>query len=410
MSTDAFAALRRRDFALMVSGSGLLLTIAILVQEVALGIALYELTGDPLTLGLIGLAEALPYIAVALFGGSLADRWPRKWLVLGAVGAMLAGSIVLDLIIRNAGKLSLNQLLLCVYGAVAWVGFARGFYGPAGAALRGSLVPRELQANASAWSTTFWQTGMIAGPVLGAFLYARIGLADTLTVVVGAMVVGLLLLALIRAPLQLVAPAREPLLESIGEGFRFVFGNRLLLYSITLDLVAVLFGGVIAILPAVAKDLLKVGPEWVGWLRAAPALGAVLMLLVLAKVSPVHRLWRNMLVAVAGFGIATLVFALSRNLWLSLLMLFLTGVFDSVSVVIRQYLLQTVPPDHLRGRVLSVNGIFVTCSNELGAFVSGAGARLLGLAPSIIAGAGLTLISVGWMWQRGRDLFRLRLN
>jgi MFS family permease len=410
MTTDAFAALRRRDFVLMISGGGLLLTVAILVQEVALGIALYELTGDPLMLGLIGLAEAVPYMAVALFGGTLADRLPRKWLIVGAISAMLIGSLALDLVIRYSAALSRTELLLCVYAAVAWVGLARGFFGPAAAALRGALIPIELQANASAWSTTFWQTGMIAGPVLGGLLYSKIGLADTLSVVVTLMALCLLLLSLVRAPVQLKPVEKEPIFIAMREGFRFVFSNRLLLYSLSLDLVAVLFGGVMAMLPAVAHDLLGLGPEWVGWLRAAPATGAVLMLLVLARYSPVRHVWRNMLLAVTGFGLATLVFALSNNFWLSCAMLFMTGVFDSVSVVIRQYLLQVIPPDHLRGRVLSVNGIFVTCSNEIGAFVSGASARVLGLAPAMLAGAGLTLASAVWMWRKGRDLLSLRMK
>lgn len=410
MSTDAYAALRQRDFLLIVSGGGLLLTIAVLAQEVALGIALYQLTGDPLALGLIGLAEALPYMLVALFGGTLADRWPRKRIILVAVGGMLLGSLALDLVMRHAESLSRMQLLLCTYAAVAWVGFSRGFYGPAMAALRGAVVPMGLQANASAWSTTFWQVGMISGPVLGGVLYASIGLVHTLTLVVVLFAIVLVLLSAVRAPVQTQAGPREPIFQAMAAGFRFVFGNRLLLYSISLDLVAVLFGGVIAMLPAVAHDLLGLGPEWVGWLRAAPATGAVLMLLVLARFSPVQHVWRNMLIAVTGFGIATLVFALSRNVWLSLGMLFLTGVFDSVSVVIRQYLLQVVPPDHLRGRVLSVNGIFVTCSNEIGAFVSGVSARVLGLAPALLAGAGLTLGSVVWMWRKGRDLLALRMN
>lgn len=394
----------------MISGGGLLLTIAILVQEVALGIALYELTGDPLMLGLIGLAEAVPYMLVALFGGTLADRLPRKWLILGAVSAMLLGSLALDLVIRYGEQLSRLQLLLCVYGAVAWVGFARGFFGPAAAALRGALIPLELQANASAWSTTFWQTGMIGGPVLAGVLYGSIGLANTLTVVVCLMASCLLLLALVQAPAQHRLVEKEPIFTAMREGFRFVFGNRLLLYSISLDLVAVLFGGVIAMLPAIADQFLGLGPEWVGALRSAPALGAVLMLLVLARFSPVRHVWRNMLLAVLGFGLATLVFALSRNFWLSCAMLFLTGVFDSVSVVIRQYLLQVVPPDHLRGRVLSVNGIFVSCSNEIGAFVSGSSARLLGLAPAMLTGASLTLAAAAWMWRKGHDLLSLRMK
>jgi MFS family permease len=407
VSQNAFAALRHRDFTLIIVAGGLLLTIAILAQEVALGYALYQRTHDPLMLGLIGLAEAIPYIVVALFGGAIADRRPRKRIIVAAVSVMLVAAITLDILMRNADGMSDLALLTSVYTAIAVIGFARGFYGPAASALRANLIPAGLYANASAWAAAFWQVGAVLGPLVAGFLYAPIGLSGTLTVVVVLMAVSLLLLSLIRAPAAPVVERHEPMLIAIREGFRFVFKSRALLYSISLDLVAVLFGGVVAILPAFAEDILHVGPEWLGWLRAAPSIGAVLTLILLARFSPVGpHLWRNMLLAVAGFGIAMLVFAVSENLWLSLIMLFLTGAFDSVSVVIRQFLLNSVPPDHLRGRVLAVNGIFVTCSNEVGAFESGAAARVLGLRTSVLAGASVTLGVVVWLGIAARDLLR----
>jgi MFS family permease len=407
VSQSAFAALRHRDFTLIIVAGGLLLTIAILAQEVALGYALYKRTHDPLMLGLIGLAEAIPYIVVALFGGAIADRRPRKRIVVLAVSVMLIAAITLDVLMRHADQMSDLALLTSVYSAIAVIGFARGFYGPAASALRANLIPAGLYANASAWAAAFWQVGAVLGPLVAGFLYLPIGLSGTLTVVVVLMAVSLLLLSLIRAPAAPVVERHEPMLIAIREGFRFVFQSRALLYSISLDLVAVLFGGVVAILPAFAEDVLKVGPQWLGWLRAAPSIGAVLTLILLARFSPVGpHLWRNMLLAVAGFGIAMLVFAVSENLWLSLIMLFLTGAFDSVSVVIRQFLLNSVPPDHLRGRVLAVNGIFVTCSNEVGAFESGAAARVLGLRTSVLAGASVTLGVVVWLGIAARDLLR----
>jgi MFS family permease len=407
VSQNAFDALRHRDFTLLIIAGGLLLTIAILAQEVALGYALYKRTHDPLMLGLIGLAEAIPYIVVALFGGAIADRKPRKRIVVIAVSVMLIAAITLDVLMRNAEHMSDLALLTSVYSAIAVIGFARGFYGPAASALRANLIPAEIYANASAWAAAFWQIGAVLGPLVAGFLYLPIGLSGTLTVVVVLMAMSLLLISMIRAPAAPVVERHEPMLIAIREGFRFVFKSRALLYSISLDLVAVLFGGVVAILPAFAEDILHVGPQWLGWLRAAPSIGAVLTLILLARFSPVGpHLWRNMLLAVAGFGIAMLVFAVSENLWLSLIMLFLTGAFDSVSVVIRQFLLNSVPPDHLRGRVLAVNGIFVTCSNEVGAFESGAAARVLGLRSSVLAGASVTLGVVVWLGIAARDLLR----
>ncbi len=401
----ALAALALRDFTLLIVAGSFLLTLAILAQEVALGYAIYQRTHDPLALGLIGLAEAIPYIVVALFGGAIADRYPRKRIVLWSVAGMLAGSLALYLVMAHGEGISTLSLLTAVYASVAGVGLARGFYGPAASALRASLIPPALYANASAWSSSFWQLGAVLGPLLAGFLVRPIGLHGTLLVVLVLVAIAWLLIAAIRPPAAGPSVTHEPIFKAIHEGLRFVFHSRPLLYSISLDLVAVLFGGVVAILPAFADAILKVGPSGLGWLRAAPSIGAVLTLLLLARFSPVGlHIWRNMLLAVAGFGLATLVFALSANLWLSLAMLFLTGAFDSVSVVIRQYLLNAVPPDHLRGRVLAVNGIFVTTSNEIGAFESGAAARVLGLRASVLAGASVTLLVVVALWFKARDL------
>lgn len=401
---SAFAALRERNFTLLILAGPLILTVAVLAQEVAIGYALYQRTRDPLALGLVGLAEALPYLAVALFGGAIADRVPRKRIILVSVSGVLAGSLALDLLMRHADALSDFALLGSVYGTIALVGFARGFYGPALSALRATLIPPPLYANASAWSSAFWQTGAILGPLLAGFLYAPVGLTGTLTTVVAMLAVSLVLFASITAPAQVAPGSGEPIFKAIGAGLAFVRGNRPLLYSISLDMMAVLFGGVVAILPAFAEDVLRAGPDALGWLRAAPSIGAVLTLLVLARHSPVKKLWRNLLLAVAGFGVATLVFALSTSFWLSCLALFFTGAFDSVSVVIRQYLLVSVPPDHLRGRVVAVNGLFVTCSNEIGAFESGAAARAFGLRNSVLIGATVTLLTVVWLRAKIGDL------
>ena len=405
MSSSAFAALRQRDFTLLIIAGPLILTIAVLAQEVALGYALYQRTHDPLALGLIGLAEAVPYLAVALYGGAIADRLPRKRIVLTAITTIFLGGLTLLWIMRRADTMPTSTLLVAVYATIALVGLARGFFGPALAALRASLTDPALYANASAWSSTFWQTGAVLGPLLAGFLYAPVGLTGTLAVVVVMLAVSLALIGAVRAPAYIAPKAGEPILDAIREGLRFVFGNRLLVYSISLDLVAVLFGGVVAILPAFAQDVLAAGPTALGWLRASPSIGAVATLLLLSRFSPIGRLWRNLLLAVAGFGVATLVFAFSKNLLLSCAMLFLTGAFDSVSVVIRQYLLNSVPPDHLRGRVIAVNGLFVTCSNEIGAFESGAAARVLGLQRSMVAGAMVTLGVVAWLAARARDLY-----
>ena len=199
------------------------------------------------------------------------------------------------------------------------------------------------------------------------------------------------------------------MMESLREGFTFVRTNKILWYSIVLDMFSVLFGGVIAMLPVYAKDILNVGAEGLGIMRASPAIGAVLVMLGTAYFPPTVKAWRNMLLAVAGFGVATLVFAVSTNFVLSCLALFFTGAFDSISVVVRSTILQILPPDHMRGRVSAVNGVFVSTSNELGAFESGLAAKLMGTVNSVLFGGVMTLLIVGYIFTKSKELFGVKL-
>jgi MFS family permease len=398
-----FDALKNGAF-LRISIGSFLLTLALMAQEVVLGYELYRITKDPLMLGLLGLAEALPFMALALFGGHLADRLNRRTQMLVMLMVMGACASVLAHIAPSLQQQGASAgALWIIYGAVAAMGLARGLYSPAAASLRAQIVRPDQQANSVAWSSTFWQAGMLTAPVLAGYSYQVIGLQMTLWIAAG-LIAAAAVLAMFLPSLsaERTAQSGEGLFESVRAGFQFVFGQKILLYSISLDLVAVLFGGVVAILPAFADDVLHLGPEGLGWLRTAPGVGAVLTMLLAAKFSPAHRPWRNMLIAVTGFGLATLVFALSNNAWLSAFALAMTGVFDGISVVVRQYLLQSVPPDHMRGRVLSVNSIFVSASNEIGAFESGVAAKYLGLRSSVLAGACLTLLSAVWLFGRGK--------
>ena len=410
---DAFAALRYAEFRSLTFGV-FLFTIAILAQEVALGYELYRLTRDPLVLGFTGLAEAVPFIALALVGGHFADRGDRKRIMLLAVGAIMLGTAVLLWVTLPALRDSLPRgvLLGTIYGVIAALGLARGFFSPAASSLTAFIVPRAIYSNAAAWRSTGWQGGAIIGPVCAGFLYAGFGLTGTLVVSLGLMVAVLLLFSTLRrrppAPRQ--DGARDGnIWQSLREGIAFVFNTPIILYSISLDLFSVLFGGVVAILPIFATDILHAGPQGLGILRAAPAIGAMLTVLICTRYPPTRHAWRNLLVVVAGFGCATLLFAWSKVFWLSALALFLTGAFDSVSVVIRGTILQVMPPDHLRGRVISVNGIFLSASNELGAFESGLAAKLLGTVPSVLFGGGLTLLTVLYVWRRSKELFKVKL-
>ena len=411
MKKDAYAALRYPEFVYLSSGT-FLNTAALLIQELILGYELYKLTHNPLTLGLVGLAEALPYISLALFGGHYADRKDKRTIMKWSLSVIILGSIVLVWATYPSTREQLGQeaMLWIIYGVLCLIGFAKGFYSPATSSLKAFLTPREVYGNAASWSSTFWQAGAILGPGVAGFLYYAYGLTNTLLIVLALLLLNFLMISLIsKKPIPNTAEEQTNVWESIREGIRFVFDNKIMLYSISLDLVAVLFGGVIAILPVFAEDILHVGPRELGILRASPSVGAVLTILASAYYSPVHRAWRNMIIAVAGFGIATIVFAVSTNFWFSVVMLFLTGSFDSISVVIRQTILQVVPPDYIRGRVISVNSVFVSSSNEIGAFESGLAASLLGTVPSVLAGGLVTMLVVSWVYVKSKDLFDVKL-
>lgn len=409
---DTFASLRIPDFRYFVMNS-FLITATLLIQEVVLGYELYKITHDPLALGLVGLAEALPFIALSLFGGHLADRRDKKRILQWSLGVITLGSVILYAVFQPSivGGLSETVRLATIYGVLMLIGTAKGFYSPASSSLKPFLVPRELYPNSATWSTSFWQTGAIIGPGVAGFLYSGLGFDNTLLVVIGLLVVCFVLITMVsRKPVPVNDAPALGFRESLKEGFRFVFKTQIVLYAISLDLFSVLFGGVVAILPVFAEDILKVGAEGLGFLRAAPSIGAVLTLAFMTRYPPIHNAWRNMLLAVGGFGVATIIFAMSTDFYLSLMMLALTGAFDSVSVIIRQTILQIFPPDHMRGRVAAVNGIFVSSSNEIGAFESGLAARLFGTVPSVLLGGVVTLIVVSYVYVKSKALFAVKLT
>ncbi|WP_374755629.1 MFS transporter [Flectobacillus major] len=387
-----------------------LFTMALLIQEVILGYELYKITHDPLALGLIGLAEALPYISLALFGGHFADRRNKKTILMVSLSVIILGSVILVWATHSSAKLAHEQMLFLIYSVIFLIGLAKGFYSPASSSLNPFLVPIEVFANATTWSSSFWQAGAILGPGLAGFLYAYLGLTHSLWVVTGLLLVVMILISTITAPpIPEQKEEKVNIFKSLKEGIVFVFKTKIILYSISLDLFSVLFGGVIALLPIFAEDILKVGAEGLGILRAAPSVGAILTMFVMVYFPPLNNAWRNLLLAVVGFGLATLVFALSTNFWLSVIALFLTGAFDSVSVIIRQTVLRFFTPDEMRGRVSAVNGIFVSSSNELGAFESGLLAKLMGTIPSVVFGGAMTVIIVSVVWLRSKELFKMKI-
>ena len=402
---DAFAALRYRDFSI-VTLNQFCLTLAILIQEIIVAYSLYKITKDPLTLGLIGLAEAIPYIALSLWGGYFADRFNKQTIMKICLFFAIPLPLVLWGLFHAYGlkQIELSTLSWGVYAVIFGLGTIRGFYNPSATSLKPFLIPREIYANGATWTTIGWQSGVIIGPLLGGFMLAFLG-RETSLISVAVLLSLCFLLVNLLSKRTFPKIETERVLQSLGEGFRFIAKTKIVLWAISLDLVSVLFGGVIALLPIFAEDILKIGPEGLGYLRAAPSIGALITMIALTRFPPTRHAWRNMLLAVAGFGLFTLLFAYSDYLWLSLFALAMTGACDSISVVIRQTILQIYPPENMRGRVAAVNGMFVSSSNELGAFESGLAAKYLGPVIATVFGGSMTLLVIALSWAKTKDLF-----
>ena len=407
---DAFAALRYRDFSI-VTLNQFCLTLAILIQEIIVAYSLYKITKDPLTLGLIGLAEAIPYIALSLWGGYFADRFNKQTIMKICLFFAIPLPLVLWGLFHAYGlkQIELSTLSWGVYAVIFGLGTIRGFYNPSATSLKPFLIPREIYANGATRTTIGWQSGVIIGPMLGGLMLAFLG-RETSFISVAVLLSLCFLLVNLLSKRTFPKIETERVLQSLGEGFRFIAKTKIVPWAISLDLVSVLFGGVIALLPIFAEDILKIGPEGLGYLRAAPSIGALITMIALTRFPPTRHTWRNMLLAVAGFGLFTLLFAYSDYLWLSLFALAMTGACDSISVVIRQTILQIYPPENMRGRVAAVNGMFVSSSNELGAFESGLAAKYLGPVIATVFGGSMTLLVVALSWAKTKDLFGVNIT
>jgi MFS family permease len=374
---------------------------------VTVGWHVYDVTRDPLSLGLIGLAEVIPFFCVAPFAGYLVDNLPRRRLGAAACLVLAATAGALALYAMGAWRVG---GLWPVYLAIAVGGVGRSFLGPVYNALFARVLRRDQFGRGASLGSVVFQAGLVLGPAVGGVLVAVAGKAATYGVAGGFAL--LAAFALLRMPVTEPALAlqRGPVLASIGEGLRFVFGHQLLLAALALDMFAVLLGGAISLAPAFIKDVLDAGPEALGILRAAPAVGSVGVALWLSRRPLQANAGRILLVAVAGFGACMVGFGLSTAFWLSAGFLLLSGVFDGISVVVRSTVLQLATPDAMRGRVSSVNSIFISSSNELGAFYAGSMARLLGLVPAVVVGGVATIVVSGITAWKAPRLRRLDLR
>jgi MFS family permease len=391
---DPYRVLREGDYRRYLL-AGMVATVGRQMQGVAVGWELYERTGSATALGLVGLAQVVPVILLAIPAGHAADRYDRKRQLIAAHGLFALASAGLAALSASRGPVAL------VYVCLVLTGVAQAVNMPARWSILPQLIPRELVSSAVTWNSSSWQVASAIGPALGGLVIALTrGATWAYVLDFGCSV---LVVALV-APIRLRPSQRdfEPVsVRSLLAGIRFVLRTELILATITLDLFAVLLGGATALLPIYARDILRIGPTGLGWLRAAPSIGAFAMALALAHRPPLRRAGPDLLWSVAGFGAATIVFGLSTSPYLSFLMLFLTGALDNVSVVVRGTLVQVLTPDEMRGRVSAVNAIFIGSSNELGEFESGMVARLLGpVASVVIGGVGtlLVVLSVALIW------------
>ena len=409
--SDAFTAVRNGNFRYFL-GYRFFMTMATLMQSVIVSWHMYYLTHNVLWLGFIGLVEVIPQISISLFAGHYIDLWDRKKIVRNSTIILLIGSSILAIYsiesFHSFERLGIWPIFITIF----LTGLSRGILMPAHTALLGQLVDKKDYANAATWSSANWQIGAVMGPALGGLIYGFSTITVAYSSIIFIYFISLYMISRVQIKhiVNKALTADEDIFSRIREGIRFVLQSPELLGAFSLDMFAVLFGGAVALLPVFASDVLHVGPEGLGFLRACPAIGAIMMSFYLMFYPPVHNSGRTLLFAVSAFGLCMIGFAFSHWFWLSALLLLLSGLFDNVSVVIRGTILQLYTPEHMRGRVASVNSIFIGSSNELGAFESGVTAKLMGLVPSVAFGGIMTLIVVGTTAKINPVLRRLSLK
>lgn len=389
---DPYASLRYKEFKFFLI-IRFALIFALSMQFSIIEWKVYSLTKNPLNLGLIGLAEFVPAFCLALFAGNIVDKREKQGMIRKCLmGYLVIGSGLFLLTWDDmVAGIPQSGVLLMIYLLVFCGGILRAFIGPSNFSLLGLLVPRELYINATTWSTSAWQIGAIAGPVLGGICIAWLGVHWSMLLVLGFVLIALTsVLQIGQKPIHF-KDIGETVKERLTKGLRFVWNTKVLLNAMALDMFAVLFGGSVAMMTIYAQDILHVGAEGFGMMRAAPAVGSCITLVLLAYRPIVTKPGLKLLTAVFGFGVCIIVFGLSKNFALSLIALFGTGLLDGVSVIIRQTILQLKTPDDMRGRVSSVSSIFVGSSNELGSFESGVAAKIMGPVGSVVFGGCMTL-------------------
>jgi MFS family permease len=406
--SSPFAAIRIVEFKNLMLGRFVFI-MALRMMSTLVGWWIYELTHDPFAIGLIGLSEVIPAVSMALYAGHVIDLSEKRKLILKGVFFYFCCAAILLFISTHFVKqhASNHWIAVGVYSVIFCTGITRSFTGPTFTVLLAYIVPKQHLQNATTWSQGTWLTASVTGHAMGGFLIAAVGNSGTLITICGLIVFAFIILTQLHPQKALAQTGEKATWESVKEGLRFVFRTKEVLGAMSLDLFAVLFGGAVAMVPVYAKDILRVGPQGFGWLNAASDIGSIIIV-VLLTIAPLQKnQGKKLFFAVAGFGTCIIIFALSRWFLLSFAALMLAGMLDGVSVVVRGTILQLKTPLELRGRVMSVNSMFIHSSNELGQFESGVAAKLMGVTPSVVFGGCMTLLTVIVTWFKAPSLRKL---
>ena len=387
---DPYIALKFPDFRFFVL-TKIFITMALQFQAVIVGWHVYSITHDPLSLGLIGLVEIIPNFSVTLFAGHFADLYDRKKIVFLCLTVLLFCSLGLY---YTSYYIQAPHRLYLLYGIIAISGFSRGIIAPSLFSILTECVPKLYYVNSTSWHSTLWQVAFMLGAGSSGFLFSAISYNVYLVISIFVILAMLAFYFILPKPHLVASKADTSMINSIKSGVKFVFSSQIFLGAISLDLFAVLFGGAVALLPIYANDILKVGPQGLGFLKAAPSLGSFLMATIVVYWPPVKNTGKKLLAAVFGFGICMIIFGISKNFYLSIFVLALSGAFDNISVVVRGTIMQSLVPLDMKGKVYAVNSIFIGSSNEIGAFESGVAAKVMGVIPSVVFGGTMTLLVV----------------
>lgn len=405
---DPFAAMRIPEYRHLMTGRFLFI-MGLRMMGTLVGWWIYELTNEPFAIGLIGLSEVIPAVSLSLYAGHVIDISEKRKLLLKGVSLYLFCALLLLGLSTHymSAQISNHWIAFCIYVIIFLTGIFRAFTGPTFGTMVAAIAPKNILQNATTWNTGIWLSASVFGHASVGFLIAMLGLTGSLCVICVLVATGLTFMYRLKPKPRLNEPGEKKTLDSVKEGLTYVFRTKEVLGALSLDLFAVLFGGAVAMIPVFARDILKTGPIGFGWLNAASDMGSMMIIIVLTLYPMRRGQGKKLLLSVAGFGACIIIFALSKVFWLSFAVLLLSGILDGISVVIRGTILQLKTPDNMRGRVMSVNSMFINSSNELGQFESGVAAKLMGVIPSVVFGGCMTLLVVAGTWFKAPSLRKM---